>query len=98
MKTLQGMVVVVGLLVAIGSHQARAQAGKAAGSTQQIERGRYIVEMIENAGLVRAEDAVALRIRHMPRMAREVDPRIGVKHPADVKIAYFTLLCQTKVL
>ena len=45
MKTLQGMVVVVGLLVAIGSHQARAQAGKAAGSTPQIERGRYIVEI-----------------------------------------------------
>jgi hypothetical protein len=33
----------------------------------------------------------------VPRVAGEVDPRVGVEDLADVKIAYFTLLCQTKI-
>jgi hypothetical protein len=34
----------------------------------------------------------------VPGVAGEIDPRVGVEDRADVTIAYFTLLCQTKVV
>ncbi len=35
---------------------------------------------------------------HVPGVAGEVDPRVGVEQLADVTIAYFNLLCQTKII
>jgi hypothetical protein len=57
-----------------------------------------LVEVIEDAGLMRADRVAADRVGHVPRVAREVDPGVGVEHLPDVTIAYFTLLCQTKLL
>jgi hypothetical protein len=45
---------------------------------------------------MRADVLACLRVAHVPRVAGEVDPRIRIEEPPDVKIAYFTLLCQTK--
>jgi hypothetical protein len=36
---------------------------------------------------VRADVLAGLRIPHVPRVAGEVDPRVGVEDLADVKIA-----------
>ena len=57
----------------------------------------HFVQMVEDARLVRADVLTCLRVAHVPRVAGEVDPRIRIEQPADVKIAYFTLLCQTKI-
>jgi hypothetical protein len=57
-----------------------------------------LVEMVEDARLVRADVLAGLRIPHVPGVAGEVDPRVGVQQRTDLTIAYFTLLCQIKVL
>ena len=59
--------------------------------------GVDLVEVIENAGLMRADVVAGLRVPHVPRVAGEVDPRVGVEDLADVTIAYFSLFCQTKI-
>ncbi len=55
------------------------------------------VEVVEDARLVRADVVAGGRVADVPRVAREVDSRIGVEQRMDVTIAYFTLLCQTKI-
>ena len=56
----------------------------------------HFVQVVEDARLVRADVLACLRVAHVPRVTGEVDPRIRIEEPADVKIAYFTFLCQTK--
>jgi len=53
--------------------------------------------MVEDARLVRTHRVAGRRILDVPRMTREVDARVGGQQLANVTIAYFTLLCQTKV-
>ena len=52
-----------------------------------------LVEMVEDARLVRADVVAGLRVRHVPRVAGEVDPRVGVEDLADVtdRVLYFAL-------
>jgi hypothetical protein len=46
-----------------------------------------LVEMVEDARLVRADVLAGLRIPHVPGVAGEVDPWVGIEDLADVKIA-----------
>jgi mono/diheme cytochrome c family protein len=45
LKTSQAIVLVAALMIAAGSHKASGQAPKGTSSAQQIERGRYMVEV-----------------------------------------------------
>ena len=47
-------------------------------------RGVDAVEVVQNAGLMRAEKALTLRIAHVPAVTREVDARIGIEERSDV--------------
>ena len=57
----------------------------------------HLVEVVENARLVGTQLLARLGVAHVPGVAREEHPRICLEYPANVTIAYFTLLCQTKV-
>ena len=46
-----------------------------------------LVEVIENAGLVRAEEGAARGIAHVARVAGEEDARVGVHQLSDVQVA-----------
>ena len=53
---------------------------------------------VEDDEATRHYGSAGRRVLHVPRVAREVDARIRVEQRPDVTIAYFTLLCQTKMM
>ena len=58
-----------------------------------------LVEMVEDARLVRADVLAGLRVAHVPRVAGEVDPRVGVEHlrGRQDRVLYFALSNQNIV-